>query len=348
MNAITSIIFSLLASLGFFTLPKVMGLPDPKYLIDKNIPEKSLGMLYGPSGIGKSFVVIDILLSIALGKSWYGHKTVKGAVFYIVGEGGASIKYRLMAWLQNHALEPNDVPIYVRTSPVNLFDSDAVEKFIARLKRIQKQMGVPIRMVAFDTLARCSVGAEENSNTAMGKVIDNCERIQKECDVAVFLVHHTGKTNENTVRGASALYAAMDVVMRLNRAGNGLSLTIEKQKDDEEIASKRLKLVQVPSLNGRTSCVVEYSADCEKLSANNEDLGPNQKLMIEYVDARGEAGVEWGLVRAFMNEAKGGNLHSSACSETKNALIKKGLMIQKENKVISIAQIRSGDQQLAS
>lgn len=207
MTFFVQALLTLLRSLGFLRVSDVLKLPNPKYLVSDLIPEKCLGMIYGPSGVGKSFFVIDLMLSVAAGLLWNGQKTRKGLVVYVIGEGGSGIKYRILAWLQKSRKLASYLPCIIRTEPINLYVQEEVDKFIEELKKINDESPLPIVMVVFDTLARCSVGADENSNTAMGVVVKNCERIQKAIDTtAVILVHHTGK-NEESYRGASCVYA---------------------------------------------------------------------------------------------------------------------------------------------
>src|SRR5687768_9638876 len=62
------------------------------------------GVIYGPSGEGKSFVALDWALSVATGRDWQGHATKKGTVLYVVAEGGRGIKKRIAAWKQNQGI----------------------------------------------------------------------------------------------------------------------------------------------------------------------------------------------------------------------------------------------------
>ena len=51
-----------------------MAMADPKWLIDKLMIEHSLGIIYGPPGSLKTFICLDMALSLATKQSgWWGY-----------------------------------------------------------------------------------------------------------------------------------------------------------------------------------------------------------------------------------------------------------------------------------
>jgi ABC-type transporter Mla maintaining outer membrane lipid asymmetry ATPase subunit MlaF len=64
---------------------------NPKYLIDGIIEESSLVGLIGPSGAGKTFVALDMALSMATGKDYHGLFAKKGLAILSAGEGHLGI-----------------------------------------------------------------------------------------------------------------------------------------------------------------------------------------------------------------------------------------------------------------
>lgn len=61
-----------------------------QWLIKGVLPRHGLAAIYGPSGEGKTFIALDLLMSIAGGAAWRGHRTTPGAVLYLAPDGGAS------------------------------------------------------------------------------------------------------------------------------------------------------------------------------------------------------------------------------------------------------------------
>jgi len=67
----------------------------PEWIIKDILPTESLSVLFGESGTGKSFLALDLCLSIARGSEWHGHHVDRaGAVIYICGEGASGVKRR--------------------------------------------------------------------------------------------------------------------------------------------------------------------------------------------------------------------------------------------------------------
>ena len=74
------------------TIDDLYGLPTPKFLLEPYIPLESLCVLFGESGVGKSFVALDMAMQIA-----EHHQVV-----YIAAEGQAGYLQRVEAWRQHH------------------------------------------------------------------------------------------------------------------------------------------------------------------------------------------------------------------------------------------------------
>jgi len=87
------------------------------------------------------------------------------------------------------------------------------------------------------------VGLDENSAKDMGVFIDAAEQIKRATGSGtVLLVHHTGK-DKQTVRGSSALEAAMDTVYTTEGDPLNLRLRRTKRKDGPMEDTHQLRLV---------------------------------------------------------------------------------------------------------
>jgi hypothetical protein len=92
-------------------LSDVFNEPDPTPLISGMIMEGENICFVGPPKSGKSFLAIDISMSIAFGQRVVGmHEAKKfGAVVYLSGEGHRGMKRRLKAWCQARGITPAQV-----------------------------------------------------------------------------------------------------------------------------------------------------------------------------------------------------------------------------------------------
>ena len=79
------------------TVREVMDLPDPEWLIKDILVKDSLALLYGPPGVGKSFLALSLAYSVAAGTKWHDRDVDGGAVVYLAVEGGRGLKFRISA-----------------------------------------------------------------------------------------------------------------------------------------------------------------------------------------------------------------------------------------------------------
>lgn len=200
------------------------------WLIEDYIPEQSFGCLVAPSNSYKSFQAVDFACSVATGTSWNGKQVEQGKVLYFAGEGQSGINKRIAAWDAKKGLQATtNVAVYGEY--IDLMDHELVESIITLLKN------EPVKLMVLDTLARCFSG-EENSAKDVGRFVAACDRIKQETGTAILVVHHTGKDTTKGARGSSALYAAMDYELVMERKANlQYSLRMDKQKDAEEQAA---------------------------------------------------------------------------------------------------------------
>ncbi|PXV52997.1 helicase RepA family protein [Aeromonas veronii] len=207
------------------------------YLIKGLLPASSMCSIYGPSGSFKSFTAVSIACHISTGLAWDGRPVQKGAVLYIVGEGGVGVPRRIKAWADEYH-EQQDVPnLYRVNQPVFMADDAQVNELRLAAIQIKADTGLPVRLIVVDTVARCFGGGDENRAADMGAFIAGCDRIKAETGATILLIHHTGKNEENGARGSSAFRAALDaeyLLKRENKEDASIILTCTKMKDDEE------------------------------------------------------------------------------------------------------------------
>lgn len=206
------------------------------WLVKGYIPSKSFGVVYGQSGSYKSFQVLDWACSIASGIDWMGRKVKSGLVYYIAAEGAVAFHKRVKGWCDVH-LEGEDIPnLQTIGSAPDLTDNGQVSEVIEVILANAELLGVPVRMVVIDTLARCFGGHDENSASDMGAFVVSCDRIKEATGATVVVVHHSGKDETKGARGSSALRAACDFeyCIKRNDGGNSYDMDCTKSKDAEE------------------------------------------------------------------------------------------------------------------
>lgn len=248
----------------------LLKLPPIQWRIKKLIPEKGIGCIYGASGSGKSFLVIDLLAHIANGINWFGHKVKETPTLYIPLEGQGGIPNRIDAWIQHHANKGyQQTNIEFIWDGFNL-DNDADKtKLIDTLKCHNWRGGV----ICIDTLAQSAAGVDENNSKDMGKLLATLQQIQKLLDFLIILIHHTGKDQSKGMRGWSGLFAAMDFAFECQNVKDGRCLTVQKLKDGENNRSfnftlQPITLGQDDDGENITSCAVIFDGAIGVLNKN--------------------------------------------------------------------------------
>ncbi|WP_054304479.1 AAA family ATPase [Gemmobacter sp. LW-1] len=242
----------------------------------KNVfPAKGLGVIGGPFKSGKSFLLFDMLFTIAEGGTWFGFKTKAAPVLYVSFEGNAGVRQRAAAWAAFHG-RPVPANFAAILQPFAL----TFEQDIQELANICPQGCV----VAIDTLNRASPGLDENSGKDMGVIIAAASRLQRLIGGLVILVHHTGKDAEKGLRGHSSFPAAVDGSLIVGRDGDARTFTLDKVKDGEDgkAFGFKLEIVKVgkdEDGDDITSCVVVPSELPTKIVGNGPTLSDGELFL---------------------------------------------------------------------
>ena len=158
------------------------------------MPEKSLAMMYGEPGCGKTFIALDMARSVAHQVAWQSQTVTGGQVVYVAGEGVGGLKKRIAAWHIHKGLSQR-APFVVVPSAVDLLD----EHNTADLHlTIQAVADGPVALVIFDTLAGSMTG-DENSSQDIGRAIGAMDGVREAFNCCVMAIHHSGK---DSARGA--------------------------------------------------------------------------------------------------------------------------------------------------
>lgn len=243
------------------------------WLIRRVFPRAEIGAVFGETGSGKSFFVIDLVLAIARGQEWNGYKVTQGNVAYVVAEGAGSFHLRTDAYAKHHGVDVNELPFYVLDAAPNMLNDAAVDDLLAALAE-----HADLKVVVFDTLAQVTAGANENSGEDMGRALAAAKRISKATGAVVLIVAHTGKDASRGIRGWSGIKAALDFEIYIEKSGELRAATITKMKDgDGEGIAFPFKLESVAlGVDDEgfdvASCVVNVSGELAKKGAGAKRL----------------------------------------------------------------------------
>lgn len=228
------------------TIEELMQEPDLEWQVPDLVPRRGMGLVFGESGTGKTFLVLDLALSIASGLPFLGRDVKQGRVVYVAGEG--RLKARVAAWQAAHPGANTDSLRVVPAAP-DLADPREAETL---REDIEAAAGNQVDLIVLDTWTRVTPGKDENSNSDTSLAIDICGRMAERFGAGFLVIHHTGVGDANRPRGATALFAAADYAWLVKNKHNPRSLTCSKMRDAEPFPTTAFHLrARAPS------CVIE-------------------------------------------------------------------------------------------
>jgi phage/plasmid primase-like uncharacterized protein len=218
--------------------------PAPiKWLVKNWLQADALCMVHGPSGGGKTFVMLDWCLRMASGMTdWIGHKVKPCNVVYLAGEGHHGLRGRIAAWKHHH--QAGKLSMWLSKAGCDLNTSAGYLKIVDSVRALK----VRPEVIVVDTLHRFLLG-DENSSQDAKTMLDACAALMQEFGCTVVLVHHTGVSDEaqHRARGSSAWRGALDIEISIvpGKEGKPMEIVQRKSKDAEMASDVFVKLEQV-------------------------------------------------------------------------------------------------------
>jgi putative DNA primase/helicase len=259
-----------------YSTAELLAMPPPEWLIRDILPMGELSVAYAPPESYKSFLGMDIALSVACGIPWQGKEMLTpGFVIYIAAEGVAGLGKRALAWFMEKGINPDTADVaWLTESLAVTADSDALLHLLSRIEDEVKR--VPV-LIVIDTLARCFDG-EENETGDMAKFVAGCDVLRHKFGCAVLVIHHT-RMDGSRERGNTALRGGSRMMMSLEKdsQSNSVTVTCTKMNDAEHFADMALELKVVDlgidhAGNPVTSCVLNGTDLAGKKTAQEEWL----------------------------------------------------------------------------
>lgn len=208
------------------------------FLVEKLVAKGQLVMLGGRPKSGKSWLVLQLAKCIDIGEAFLGRKTRQAKVLYIAREDG---KRRIFERANILKWRPQQTDVSFKMA-----NFDGPRGTLGPGLTQIEQATSKYELIIIDTLiASLSGAANENDNVQMGAISNDLARIAHENEVAIVLVHHTGKGFSddvfNTLRGASALREAYDVGLLLERTQGEKEAILHAESRDVDVENMTLR-----------------------------------------------------------------------------------------------------------
>lgn len=260
----------------------------PEYIIEGLLETETLGLMFGDPGCGKSFLAVDMALSVAAGTDFHGRTTKQGSVFFIAGEGHNGLARRFAAWSHARGVDLKGVPLFKSERAAQFLDGASAKAVADAVSNLAKSYGSPA-LIIIDTLARNFGAGDENNTKDMSEFVVAVDDLKARFpNSAVLIVHHSGHAEKQRARGAMALKGALDTEYRVEKDGLALKLVNTKMKDAEPPQDLFFTFRQIELDANTKSAVLDATDPPER----TKRLTPSQQLALTtYATAAAQSGV---------------------------------------------------------
>jgi hypothetical protein len=228
------------------------GRPHQLWMVKNLLPRIGVALLAGQSGAGKTFLEIDLAVSLALGEPFFGRKVAQaGGTLILAGEASGTIEARIDAakigrsspfYREVHVGPATDVPDRLPIAWANVGGLSNPKTFdqllnhVAQIARDMKErFGIQLMLIVVDTLAASFGFSDENDAAEATAAMKSLERLSQATDTLVLGVAHYGKVAETGVRGSSAFTASSDVI---------IAVIADKDQTTGNVGSRQLALIK--------------------------------------------------------------------------------------------------------
>jgi hypothetical protein len=201
-----------------------------RWLVEELWGARSVGVIGGAPKCSKTWLGLDIALSVAMGTACLGKYAVPqpGPVLvYLAEDALPTVRARVAGMARHRGVELSRVEIDVVTAPVLRLDRDP-----DRMRLLETTRRLGPRLLLLDPLVRLH-GIDENNAGEVAALLAYFRSLQRLLDVSVILVHHTRKNATGGIaagqglRGSSDIHAFGDSNLYLRRGKDHLVLSTE-------------------------------------------------------------------------------------------------------------------------
>jgi hypothetical protein len=200
----------------------------PRWLIEPFWPHSAVGIVGGQPKSWKSWLALDLAVSVASATPCLGRYAVHNdgpALVYLAEDALVDVRQRLECLARSRGLALDQLDLHVIAEPVLRLDQERdrirLRDAVARLRP---------RVLVLDPLVRLH-RLDENNSQEVSELLGYLRELQRAYEVSIVLVHHTSKKAHarqgQSLRGSSDLHAWTDVGLYLTWHGDQLRLTPE-------------------------------------------------------------------------------------------------------------------------
>ncbi|MFW5642262.1 MAG: AAA family ATPase [Roseicyclus sp.] len=203
--------------------------PEQRWLVERLWAERAVGIVGGEPKCCKSFLALDVAVSVASGRPCLRRYPVRqpGPVLLFAAEDALHVvRERVTGICAAAGVDLDSLPLHVITAPTVRLDLARDQK---RLRHTVEQLRP--RLLVLDPFVRLH-RVDENAAADVAPLLAYLRQLERELETAVLLVHHARKGAAHAragqaLRGSSELHAWGDSNLYLRRRGEALLMAVE-------------------------------------------------------------------------------------------------------------------------
>ena len=192
-------------------------IPPRKAIVEPWLLESSLGWIFAKRGIGKTWLVMHLAMTLAKGEATflvYGVPQRRNVLFVDGEMALADLKERFSGLASS---QPNNLfllpseSLFQSSMPLAIDDTSDQEAVLEALATLENE-GTPIDLIILDNLSSLRRGVDENDNSQLDSLLSWLISL-RHSGYSVLLVHHENKSGG--FRGASRIEVPFDYAIQL-------------------------------------------------------------------------------------------------------------------------------------
>jgi hypothetical protein len=205
-------------------------LPTHRWLVEDLWGRGAVGIVGGAPKCCKSWLGLDIALSVASGTPCLGRFPVVRAgpaLVYLAEDAAPMVRERILGICNHRRLDIHALDLHLIDTPSLRLDLD-----VDRTRLAAAVETIRPKILILDPLVRLH-RADENSSADISALLGFLRELQRRFDTAVLLVHHMSKRHRaqlgQALRGSGDLHAFGDCNAYLVRKNDKLLLSVEQR-----------------------------------------------------------------------------------------------------------------------
>jgi hypothetical protein len=252
-----------------------------RWLVEGLWGARSVGVIGGAPKCAKTWLGLDMALSVATGTACLGKYAVPepGPVLvYLAEDAHLAVRERVEGMARHRGLDVAQVAIHVITAPVLRLDRGP-----DRTRLLETTRRLRPRLLVLDPLVRLH-GIDENNAGEVAELLAYFRSLQRQFELSVLLVHHTRKNAAGGVaagqglRGSSDIHAFGDSNLYLRRTREHLVLSSEHRAAPAS-APVYLDLVATDAETAHLEIVAELQDSSTRLTLDGKRQSLEERVL---------------------------------------------------------------------